>query len=143
MPAQRPVQAHQRVAERDDCGCVRRDGSHRKPTRGSRRGLPILNPGSAHHAPVSTTGLRGRSLGRKITGTTPNTRHPLIRHGRPTRVGAGHSPAHPKTRSERSHTPRNRGAPEYRAVRAPNFSSLALLTLATFVFPPPHLDPSR
>jgi hypothetical protein len=31
MSTQRPVQAHQRVGERDDCGCVRRDGSQGQP----------------------------------------------------------------------------------------------------------------
>src|SRR5215471_12184750 len=78
MPTHRPVQAHQRVRERDDRGRVRRGGSHRRPTGGSKRGRRTPSASSAHHSPVSTSGPANRgvrpgpsSTSRPVSDTPP------------------------------------------------------------------------
>ena len=88
--ADRPVQADERIPERDDCGRVRRDSPRRRPSR-TRGSLPSSRPSSASIALVKLS--RASVIARAVGGSQslPDVfcaaKVPGMRQARPARGG--------------------------------------------------------
>jgi hypothetical protein len=75
-PAHRPVQAHQRIAERHDRGRVGRDGPHRRQAHAGSRGAPAPDYSPARHAfSIASPASIGRGQ-RHRPGTRPQRHAP-------------------------------------------------------------------